>query len=88
MGRRKGCGRLVIDKEATGGQAGTSSRIENYLGFPQGLSGAELARRATTQAQRLGAEILTPRSGRRCGVEDPYRIVTLDDGSELSCHGP
>lgn len=51
----------MIDRHATGGQAGTSSRIENYLGFPKGVSGTELAQRATTQALRLGAEILTAR---------------------------
>jgi thioredoxin reductase (NADPH) len=77
---------VVIEKEATGGQAGTSARIENYLGFPKGISGADLARRATTQAKRLGAEILTAQEVTRLRVDDPYRIVTLDDGSELSCH--
>jgi thioredoxin reductase (NADPH) len=75
----------VIEKEATGGQAGTSARIENYLGFPQGISGADLARRAATQATRLGAEILTAQEVTKVRVEDPYRFVTLDDGSELSC---
>ncbi len=75
----------MIDKEATGGQAGTSSRIENYLGFPKGLSGADLARRATAQAQRLGAEILTAREVTGVRVEDPYRYVTLGDGTELAC---
>jgi thioredoxin reductase (NADPH) len=73
----------MIDKEATGGQAGTSSRIENYLGFPNGLSGADLARRATAQAQRLGAEILTAQEATRVRVEDAYRLVTLSDGTEL-----
>ena len=77
---------MVIEKEAAGGQAGTSARIENYLGFPQGLSGADLARRATTQAKRLGAEILTAQEVVSVRVEDPYRFVTLDDGTELSCH--
>jgi thioredoxin reductase (NADPH) len=76
---------VVIEREATGGQAGTSTRIENYLGFPVGISGADLARRATTQAKRLGAEILTAREVTGVRIEDPYRIVTLDDGSELSC---
>ncbi len=60
-GASEGLKTLMIDKEATGGQAGTSSRIENYLGFPKGLSGADLATRATAQAQRLGAEILLAR---------------------------
>ena len=75
----------MIDKEATGGQAGTSSRIENYLGFPKGLSGADLARRATAQAKRLGAEILTAQEVTAVRVEDPYRLVTLSDGTELAC---
>jgi len=75
----------VIEKEAAGGQAGTSARIENYLGFPQGISGADLTRRATTQAQRLGAELLTAQEVTKVRAEDTYRIVTLNDGSELSC---
>lgn len=76
----------LIEKEATGGQAGTSSRIENYLGFPKGLSGAELAQRATAQAVRFGAEILTAQEAAAVRRQDPYRIVTLRDGTELSCH--
>ena len=84
-GASEGLKTLLIDKEATGGQAGTSSRIENYLGFPSGISGADLARRATAQAQRLGAEILTAQEVVSIRVEDPYRIVCLDDGTELSC---
>lgn len=84
-GASEGLKTLLIDREATGGQAGTSSRIENYLGFPKGLSGADLARRATAQAQRLGAEILTAREAVRVRVEDPYRMVVLDDGTELTC---
>jgi thioredoxin reductase (NADPH) len=75
----------MIERQATGGQAGTSSRIENYLGFPKGLSGADLARRATAQAQRLGAEILTARDAVKIRAEDPYRYVTLGDGTELGC---
>jgi thioredoxin reductase (NADPH) len=85
-GASEGLRTVVIEKEAAGGQAGTSARIENYLGFPQGISGADLTRRATTQAQRLGAEILTAQEVAGVRVEDPYRIVTLKDGSELSCH--
>lgn len=77
---------LIVEKDALGGQAGTSSRIENYLGFPKGLSGADLARRAEAQARRFGTEILTPREVCRVRVEDPYRIVELEDGSELTCH--
>jgi thioredoxin reductase (NADPH) len=84
-GASEGLRTLMIDKEATGGQAGTSSRIENYLGFPNGLSGADLARRATAQAQRLGAEILTAQEVTGVRVDDPYRIVTLRDGTELVC---
>ena len=76
----------LIEKAATGGQAGTSSRIENYLGFPNGLSGADLARRATIQAERFGAEILTAQEVCAVRVEGPYRIVVLGDGTELSCH--
>ncbi len=84
-GASEGLRTLLIDKETTGGQAGTSSRIENYLGFPNGLSGADLARRATAQATRLGAEILTAREVTLIRVDDPYRFVKLADGTELSC---
>jgi thioredoxin reductase (NADPH) len=82
-GASEGLRTLMIDREATGGQAGTSARIENYLGFPNGLSGADLARRATAQAKRLGAEILTAQEVTGVRVEDPYRFVTLSDGTEL-----
>jgi thioredoxin reductase (NADPH) len=85
-GASEGLRTIVIEKDAAGGQAGTSARIENYLGFPQGVSGADLTRRATTQAKRLGAEILTAQEVVGLRVEDPYRIVTLGDGSELNCH--
>ena len=84
-GASEGLKTLLIDKHATGGQAGTSSRIENYLGFPNGISGGDLARRATAQAMRLGAEILTAQEVVEIGVEDSYRILTLNDGTELSC---
>jgi thioredoxin reductase (NADPH) len=76
----------MIEKEATGGQAGTSSRIENYLGFPQGLSGADLARRATTQALRFGVEILRAKEVTGLRFEDPYRFIQLEDGTEISSH--
>ena len=76
----------MIEREAPGGQAGTSSRIENYLGFPVGLSGSDLARRAVTQAKRFGVEILTPQEATAIRLEDNYRIITLSDGSEISCH--
>lgn len=76
----------MIEREATGGQAGTSSRIENYLGFPAGISGGDLARRATAQARRLGAEIISPIEVTGVRVEDPVKVVELSDGAELRCH--
>lgn len=85
-GASEGLRTLVIEREVAGGQAGTSARIENYLGFPQGISGADLTRRATTQAKRLGAELLTAQEVTGLRIEDPYRYATLNDGSELSCH--
>ncbi len=85
-GASEGLHTVMIEREAPGGQAGTSSRIENYLGFPSGLSGSDLARRAVAQASRFGVEILTPQEVTGIRVEDPYRIVTLGDGAELSCH--
>lgn len=84
-GASEGLRTIVIEKGAAGGQASTSARIENYLGFPQGVSGADLTRRATTQAQRLGAEILTAQEVTGVKVEGSYRILTLSDGGELSC---
>jgi len=77
---------VLVEQNAPGGQAGTSSRIENYLGFPSGISGADLAQRATSQARRLGAEILTAREVIGVRREDPYRIVTFADGSEVSSY--
>ncbi len=74
---------MLLESDAPGGQAGTSSRIENYLGFPAGVSGAELSRRATTQARRFGAEILTPAVANGLRSENPYLFVRLGDGSEL-----
>lgn len=84
-GASEGLKTVLVEREAPGGQAGTTSRIENYLGFPAGLSGGDLARRALAQARRLGAEILSPREVTAIRREDPYRIITLDDGSEISC---
>jgi thioredoxin reductase (NADPH) len=84
-GGSEGLHTALIERQATGGQAGTSSRIENYLGFPKGLSGADLARRATAQALRFGVEILTTQEVVCIKIEDPYRGVILKDGSELSC---
>src|SRR5438045_5588566 len=76
----------MVEREAPGGQAGMSSRIENYLGFPIGLSGGDLARRAVVQAQRFGVEILSPQEAVAVRVEGPYRILKLADESEISCH--
>ncbi len=82
-GASEGLSTLLVEAEAPGGQAGLSSAIENYLGFPSGLSGSDLARRAVTQARRFGAEILNPVRATGLRREDPYRIVTLSDGSEV-----
>ncbi len=84
-GASEGLRTLMIDQHATGGQAGTSSRIENYLGFPKGLSGADLAERATAQANRLGAEILTPREVKQVRIDGPMCYVTLGDSTQLGC---
>jgi thioredoxin reductase (NADPH) len=84
-GASEGLRTLLVEREAPGGQAGTTSRIENYLGFPAGLSGSDLARRAVAQASRLGAELLTARDAKALRLEDRYRLVTLDDGSEVAC---
>ncbi|MCB9078033.1 MAG: FAD-dependent oxidoreductase [Anaerolineaceae bacterium] len=85
-GASEGLRTVMIERQAPGGQAGTSSRIENYLGFPSGLSGSDLARRATVQAKRFGVEMLTPQEATSVRLEGPYRILTLADGSEISCH--
>ena len=85
-GASEGLKTVIIEREAPGGQAGTSSRIENYLGFPAGLSGGDLARRAVDQARRFEVEILTPQEVSAVRAEDPYRIVTLADGTEISCY--
>ncbi len=85
-GASEGLHTLLIEREAPGGQAGMSSNIENYLGFPTGLTGASLARRAVAQASRFGAEILTPQEAIGIRVDDPYRIIKLNEGTELSCH--
>jgi len=79
----EGLSTILVESHAPGGQAGQSSRIENYLGFPAGLSGADLSRRATTQARRFGAEILTPSVAVGLRREDPYRFVQLADGTEI-----
>jgi thioredoxin reductase (NADPH) len=85
-GASEGLKTVMIDREAPGGQAGLSSRIENYLGFPSGLSGADLARRAVMQAQRFGVEIIAPQEVVELRAEGPYRILKLADANEISCH--
>jgi thioredoxin reductase (NADPH) len=81
----EGLSTLIVEGEAIGGQAGSSSKIENYLGFPQGLSGADLAERAYIQANRLGAEFLAQQV--TCIRRDnQYQIVQLSDGQEITCH--
>jgi thioredoxin reductase (NADPH) len=85
-GASEGLHTVMIEREAPGGQAGMSARIENYLGFPMGLSGGDLARRAVVQAQRFGVEILSPQEAVGIRTEGPYRIIKLADGNEISCH--
>jgi thioredoxin reductase (NADPH) len=85
-GASEGLHTVIIEREAPGGQAGMSSRIENYLGFPTGLSGGDLARRAVVQARRFGVEILSPQEVLGVRMEGPYRIIKLADDSEVSCH--
>jgi thioredoxin reductase (NADPH) len=85
-GASEGLKTVMIEREAPGGQAGLSSKIENYLGFPSGLSGGDLARRAVTQARRFGVEILSPKAAIGVRVEGPYRFVQFSDGTEISCH--
>lgn len=82
-GGSEGLKTLLVERRAPGGQAGTSSRIENYLGFPKGLSGQELARRALTQATRFGIEFLTPQEVVNIRQQDNYKILKLKDGSEI-----
>lgn len=85
-GASEGLKTVVLDAQAPGGQAGTSSLIENYLGFPRGLSGADLTRRAVAQARKFGAELLTPVQATGLRIEGPYRYLSTSDGGELSCH--
>jgi len=85
-GASEGLKTLLIEQHAPGGQAGSSSFIENYLGFPGGLTGADLAQRAAAQARRFGAEMLVGQPVAGLRREDPYRIVTLASGHEVSCH--
>lgn len=83
-GGSEGLNTALIERRAPGGQAGTSSRIENYLGFPNGLSGAELSRRAISQVSRFGVEILSPQEVMDIAIRDNYKIITLKDGSLLN----
>lgn len=85
-GASEGLRTVMIENEAPGGQAGTSSRIENYLGFPVGLSGADLARRAVAQARRFGVEILAPQEATSAIIDGSCRILKLADGSEVNSH--
>jgi len=83
-GASEGLSTLLIERRAPGGQAGTSSRIENYLGFPSGLSGKDLARRAITQATRFGTEFLSPQSVKEIKLKDSYKTIVLDDDTEIN----
>jgi thioredoxin reductase (NADPH) len=85
-GASEGLKTIMVEREAPGGQAGLSSRIENYLGFPSGLTGGDLTRRAVAQARRFGVEIVSPREATALRVDGPYRFLRLNDGTELSCH--
>jgi thioredoxin reductase (NADPH) len=82
-GASEGLKTLLLDRIAPGGQAGTSSRIENYLGFPSGVSGSELTRRAVAQAQRLGAEMVIPLELTGVSIDAGYKRLTLNDGREI-----
>lgn len=83
-GASEGLNTLLIERRAPGGQAGTSSRIENYLGFPKGLSGSDLARRAITQATRFGTEFLSPREATGIRSNDQYKTIELANGQEIN----
>ncbi len=85
-GASEGLRTLLVERDAPGGQAGESSRIENYLGFPSGIAGSELSRRATTQAQRFGVDILCPQEAAAVQVDGPSRRIVFGDGSEVLCH--
>lgn len=85
-GASEGLRTALIERAATGGQAGTSSRIENYLGFPAGISGGDLATRATSQALKFGTEVLTGPEVVGVEVSDPVKTVILSDGQRIGCH--
>ncbi len=85
-GASEGLKVALLDSDAPGGQAGTSSRIENYLGFPVGLSGGDLTRRAVAQARKFGAEIVAPRGVEALSLKGDYKVLELTDGGSLNCH--
>jgi thioredoxin reductase (NADPH) len=85
-GASEGLNTLLLERASMGGQAGGTDRIENYLGFPKGISGADLARRASAQSSRLGAEVLTAAEVASIRVEGDYKYLLMEDGTELSCH--
>src|SRR6202140_2418447 len=85
-GASEGLHAMIVERDAPGGQAGMSSRIENYLGFPSGLSGGDLARRAGGQARRFGVEILSPQEAVGVRTQTSYPILKIGDGNEISCH--
>lgn len=85
-GASEGLRTVLVEREAPGGQAGTSSRIENYLGFPTGLSGSDLARRAADQARRFKVDMLVPQQVTGLTIEGPYKHLTLSDGSRITSH--
>jgi thioredoxin reductase (NADPH) len=85
-GASEGLKVVLIEQNAPGGQAGSSSMIENYLGFPNGVTGADLARRAATQAKRFGTEVLVGHSVVGLKRVDPYKVLVLSNGEEVACH--
>ena len=85
-GASEGLRTVLVERYATGGQAGQSSRIENYLGFPDGVSGGQLTDRARRQAVKFGAELLTARSVVGLEARGPARVLRLEDGAEIAAH--
>lgn len=85
-GASEGLRTVLVESQATGGQAGQSSRIENYLGFPEGVSGGQLTDRARRQASRFGAELLTAREVVALETHGPKRVIHLDDGGRVAAH--
>ncbi len=85
-GGAEGLRTLLVEREALGGQAGTAPQIDNYLGFPVGLSGDDLTRRAVAQIKKFGIEILIPQEVKEIRVDGPYRFITLGDGTEIGAY--